>query len=350
MSPDPARAARSEHREAFWTLVVGVPAALSVLRLWVESGGELQTTLLLVSNVGPLNLGAALFATLTQLATIVLVALFATGGILRAAVDGAPEGSRLRAHPPLAARIAAAAPPWFVVATFVLAILTWKIFYLPLLVPAAVAASQRQPWRLHDRWPVGVGFCLLALAGYYWLVGPAVGDAWAGGEWLIALLLVVPPLVALGIAGPMPDWFARIFSVVAQPAIAGLATLAMLSAVQTPILPLVVTEVPTSRPTASAPPLNAPPPTGGETEFLRGHIISIDDAYLIILREQGGIRYVPTKEVRSTVLCGTPEELPAFATRVRDYHVEDSLLSAMGRHVRPRVQVDPLCRIAGPVL
>ncbi|HET8658281.1 MAG TPA: hypothetical protein VFM55_04690 [Micromonosporaceae bacterium] len=338
-SPEPARTARSEYREAFWTLAVGAPAALSVLRLWVESGGELQTTLLLVANVGPLNLSAALFATLTQLATIILVALFTTGAVLRAAVEGAPEGSRLRAHPPRVARVVAAAPPWFVVTTFILAVLTWKIYYLPLLVPAAVAVSQRQPWRLHDRWQIGVGVCLLALAGYYYLVGPAAWAAWTGGERLIALLFALSPLVACGIAGPAPDWFARVFSVVAQLAITGLATWAVLAAVQTPILPLVVTEVKT----------NAAPGTGNEVEFLRGHIVSVDDVHLVLLRERGGIRYVPTDDVRSTVLCGTPEELPRFTTLVRGYHVEDSLLRAIGRRVRPQVQIDPLCRITGTV-
>jgi hypothetical protein len=329
MSPDSVRA-RSQYREAFWTLAVGVPAALSVLRLWVESGGEFQTTLLLVSNVGPLNLWAALFATITQLATIVLVALFTTGGLLRTAIEAAPPGSQLPAHQPLAARLTADAPPWFVVSTFVLAMLTWKILYLPLLIPAAVAVSRRPPWRVHDRWPVGLAICLAALAGYGWLVGPALRDAWVGGERVIVLLLALPPLVAFGIAGPMPDWFARLFSVVAQLAILGLAGLALLTAMQTPILPLVVTEIGPE----------------GRAEFARGHVISVDDVYVVLLREHGGIRYIPIGEVQSTVLCATPQEIPAFDTRVRDYHVEDSLLSAIGRHVRPRVQIDPLCRIA----
>ena len=40
MTADPPATARWEHREAFWTLVVGAPAGLSVLRLWVESGGR----------------------------------------------------------------------------------------------------------------------------------------------------------------------------------------------------------------------------------------------------------------------------------------------------------------------
>lgn len=321
---------RSDHREAFWTLVVGAPAAFSVLRLWVESGGELQTTLLLVSNFGPLNLGAALFATVTQLATIVLVAVFAAGGVLRAAVAGAPPHSRLHRYPPLVARLAAAAPRWFVVATFTLALLTWEIMFLPLLVPAAVAAFQTPPWRWHDRRTVALAFCLPALALYFWLVGPDVRQAWIGGEQLIAVMLALPPLLAFGVAGPLPYWFARAFSVVALLSVVGLTALTGVYAVRTPILPLVVTEVNTE----------------DGTVFIRGHVITTDDLYVVILQEHGGVQYVPLDNVKSTVLCGTPRELPTFATRVRDFHVEDSLLSASGRHVRPRVQIDPICRIS----
>ena len=321
MTADALREARSEHRQAFWTLVVGAPAALSVLRLWVESGGELQTTLLLVSNVGPLNLGAALFATITQLVTVVLIAIFAIGGVLRA------SGQRS-----LVTRAATAVSPWFVVGAYALAVLTWDILYLPLLLPAAVATAQRAPWRLAKRWPVALVVCLLGIGAYYWLVGPALWSAWTGGERLVAVLLALPPLVAFGVAGPLPTWFARLFAVVAQLAILGLAVLALVAALRTPILPLVVVSYAT--------------PTGAE--FVRGNIVSVDDAYLTLLQEHGGVRYLPTGEVGATVLCGTTEELPAYATRIRDYHVEDSLLRAFGRHVRPRVQVDPLCRISEP--
>ena len=325
--------ARREHREAFWTVVLGVPATLSVLRLWVESGGELQTLLLLVANVGALNLAAALFATVTPLVTAVLVAVLAAGGALRAAADSAPEGSRLRRFPPVVARSTEAAPSWFAGATFALAALTWPIYALPLLLPAAVAAAQRPPWQLHDRVPVGAAFCLAALAGYGWLVGPGVARAWTGGELLIAALLALPPVVAFGVAGPLPVRFARFFAVLATAAIAALTALAVQSAVRTPVLPQVVTQV----------------RTGAGTDFLRGHIVSVDDVHLVLLREHGGVRYIPIEDVRSTVLCGTPREIPAFRTRVRDYHVEDSLLMALGRHTRPRAMTDPLCRMAPAV-
>lgn len=315
--------------QAFWTLIVGVPAAVSVLRLWVESGGELQTTLLLVSNVGPLNLGAALFATTSQLVTFVLIAAWAAAGILRAAVDHAPDRSPLRDHPPLITRLPSP-PLWGVLVTCFVAVLTWKILYLPLLVPAYVAMSQHPPWRWYHRWQVAVGVSVAALIGYGALVFTAVRDAIVAGEWQVAVLLALPPVVAFGIAGPMVGRLARFFASLMQFAVVSLAATATVAAVQTPVLPLVVTAVGTS----------------SRQELLRGHVISVDDKHLVLLEEQGGVRYLPNDEVRSTVLCATPEELPAFTTRILDFHVEDSLLSALGREKRSRIQVDPLCRIA----
>ena len=273
---------------------------------------------------------AALFATVTKPITIVLVALFAVGGVLRATVDSAPDGSRLKEHPPIATRILAVAPGWFVVATFVLAALTWEIFYLPLLVPAAVATVQVQPWRMYDLRPVAVVFSVGALALYWWLVGPAVLDAWRGGEKMIAALLALPPLVAFGIAGPLPAWSARGFAIVAQAAILWLIVQVGLQAITAPVLPVVVTEVNTTEGSVA----------------LRGHVISVDDLHTVILQEQGGVQYVANGAVKSMVLCGTPQEIPAFVTRVRDFHVEDSLLSAFGRHLRSRVEIDPICRVS----
>ncbi|MBB5866823.1 hypothetical protein F4553_000202 [Allocatelliglobosispora scoriae] len=331
---------RVKHREAFWTLVVGLPAAFSVLRLWVESGGELQITLLLVSNVGPANLAAALFATVTQLVTVVLIALFAIGGILWAALDAAPPESRLREFPPLVLRLALSAPGSIVVVAFVLALLTWKILYLPLLVPAAVAVVQRPPWRIHGRWQAATALTLAALAGYAWLVGPAVLDAWAAREHLVAVLLALPPLVALGVAGPVPERFARAFATIALVALLGVVATTADSAIRTPILPLTVTKTQVQAEASAEP--EAPP------EFIRGYVITANDAHLVILQEHGGVRYVPIGDVVSTVLCGTAREIPAFTTRVRTYHVEDSLLSASGRQVRPQVRIDPQCRIAAP--
>jgi hypothetical protein len=319
---------RSDQKEAFWSLVVGLPATLSVLRLWVESGGDLQITLLLVSNVSPLNLAAGLFATVAQVGAVVLIALFSAGGILQAAVQATPAQSSLRLRPPLIARVFVATPTWFMVATYILAILTWRIDYLPLLLPAAMAAFQLSPWRSPYRL-LTAGLCVAALGAYGWLVAPAVMQAWGDAAYPLVGLLLLPPLIAAGIAGPIPGWFARAFSVIALLGVVGIATAVFFYSIRTPILPLVVVET-----------------TG--PAFVRGHVVSVDDLHLVILQEQGGVRYIPIDDVGPTVLCATPEELPTTTIWLHGYHVEDSILTAIGRQVRPRVQVDPLCRIANP--
>lgn len=329
---DTSTAAPSRHREAFWSLVVGLPAAFSILRMWVESGGDLQVTLLLVANTGPLNLAGALFATVTQLVTGLIVALAGVGAILRAATAASAPGSALRTRPPLVLRVADAAPTSVLAAAFVLALLTWKILYLPLLVPAVVAATQQA--FSQERRTTMVVTTLTALAGYGWLVAPAIAHAWTAGETTVALLLAAPPLTALGIAGPVPSWFARTFAQAALVGLAAFAIVALGSAIRTPILPLTVTEV-----TADDGP-----------RYLRGHIITINDKYLVLLQEKGGVQYIDTKAAASTVLCSTPLDIPAFTTRVRGFHVEDSVLSASGRLARPQSRIDPLCRLADPSL
>jgi hypothetical protein len=317
------------HREAFWALAVGVPGVLSVLRLWVEAGGELQTTLLLVSHVGPLNLVAALFATATQVVTAVLIAIFTAGGILRAAVANAGDDSPLRKRTPLIVRFTDTLPTWALVAALLLALATWRIMYLPLLLPACVAITQAPLWTWNHRWQVAVVGCLSAFAGYLWLVGPAVSSAWSAGEHQVWALLVLPPLVALGVSGPTLEWCARIFAEVVSVAILVMVGLVGWAIVDAPILPLVAIEL----------------QADAQPRFVRGHVISVDDKHVVFLLDRGGVRYLDSDNVQQIVLCASPEELPAFTTGVRGYYVEDSLLSALGRQKRPRVDVDPLCGI-----
>jgi hypothetical protein len=74
---------RQPDRQALWSLAVGVPALVSVLRLWIEAGGDLQTTLLLVSNVGPINLLATFVVTAAWLVSAVVVVVLALGRLGR---------------------------------------------------------------------------------------------------------------------------------------------------------------------------------------------------------------------------------------------------------------------------
>ncbi len=73
-------------------------------------------------------------------------------------------------------------------------------------------------------------------------------------------------------------------------------------------------------------------------------MITVDDVNTVILQERGGVRYVPDDWVKAQVLCPSEEELPRHMLRIRDFHVEDSLLEAMGRRVRPVHRIDAACR------
>ncbi|MEH1165797.1 hypothetical protein V6V47_10460 [Micromonospora sp. CPCC 205539] len=324
---DPAER-RARASQSFWTAVVGVPAIFSVLRLGVEAGGELQTTLLLVANVGPVNLLAGFLTTAARLLSTGLVAVFALGAVLAVSVDRMPPGTRR----PLFARWADLTPAWIVVASYLLALVTWPLLYLPLLLPAFVAAFQLRPQRLHE-WVVPRMLLIVALlAGYGWLMLPTLRDAGEQGELLVLALIVVPPVLALFIAGPLPGMVIRPLASITEVAVLATLVWAALPVISTPVLPLTVTTVGVQ---------------DGPTEDVRGHVVVTDDVNMVILQERGGVRYVPVDLVRAQVLCPTEEELPRHRLRIHDFHIEDSLLEGLGRRVRPVHRIDAACRAVG---
>ncbi|MFG2048466.1 hypothetical protein ACGFIW_13690 [Micromonospora sp. NPDC048935] len=325
---DPAER-RARASQSFWTALVGVPAIFSVLRLGVEAGGELQTTLLLVANVGPVNLLAGFLTTAARLLSTGMVAVFALGAVLAVGANQLPPGTRRR---PLFARWADLTPAWVVLASFLLALITWPLLYLPLLLPAFAAAFQLRPGRLHERVLPRLLMIVALLAGYAWLLLPTLRDAGRQGVLLVLALLAVPPLLALFVAGPLPGLVIRPLASVTEVAVLAMLVWAAVPVISTPVLPLTVTTVGAE---------------SGPTEDVRGHVITTDDVNMVILQERGGVRYVPVDLVRAQVLCPSEEELPRYRLRIRDFHVEDSLLEGMGRRVRPVHRIDAACRIPG---
>ncbi|SIQ24300.1 hypothetical protein [Micromonospora avicenniae] len=320
---------RAQASQSFWTALVGVPAVFSVLRLGVEAGGELQTTLLLVANVGPVNLLAGFLTTAARLLATALVAVFALGAVFGASVDRLPPGTRRR---PLFARWAEITPAWLVLASFLLALVTWPLLYLPLLLPAFVAAFQLRPEQLHERVAPRVLLIAALLAGYAWLLLPTLLDAARQGKPLVVALLVLPPLLALSISGPLPRIVIGPLASLTEVAVLVVLVWAALPVISTPVLPLTVTTV---------------GPANGPTEDVRGHVVTTDDVNMVILQEQGGVRYVPVDQVQAQVLCPSEEELPRHQLRIHDFHVEDSLMEGLGRRVRPVHRIDAACRAVG---
>ncbi|MDG4768486.1 hypothetical protein O7632_30980 [Solwaraspora sp. WMMD406] len=355
---------RARSAQQFWSMVVGAPAIVSVLRLVVESGGELQTTLLLAANVNPVNLVAAFVITASRLVSGAMVALFAISAVLTVSVDNDPD--RWQDRRPLLVRWKRIVPIWFVIVTILVAAVTWKILYLPLLLPAVAAIFQLSPRRLHDRVAVRVSIVVALLLGYFWLLAPTLADAAAAREWVAMLVLAAPPLLALAVTGPVLPVTVRPLVALGQLAIMIMMIWASYSIATAPVLPRTVTSV--EIPTGGLGAATAAAATGDadsgetatgeidpvqaatdeteaiETEDIRGSVVAVDDVSVVILQERGGIRYVPTDAVVSRVLCPSEEDLPRYRLWVHDLHVEDSLLQALGRKVRPIIPVDAACR------
>lgn len=170
---------------------------------------------------------------------------------------------------------------------------------------------------------------LVVLFLYGWAVWPTLLDAWHQGEIFVLAMLALPPLLAPLCSGPVPAFLARCVMAIVQPVLLLALAFASLPVVTTPVLPLTVTTV------------DGP---DGAPEYIRGHVIGSDDEMTAILQERGGVRYIPNKAVTARVLCPSDAELPVYRLRVRDFHVEDSLLEALGRRVRPVTITDAACR------
>ncbi|SHN45872.1 hypothetical protein [Cryptosporangium aurantiacum] len=324
--PAPAEASRRHESQVFWTLAVALPAALSLLRLWIEAGGQFQTTLLLVQNVNAVNLFATTLLVSMRLVSGVLVLAFAVGGVLVRSADanGAPE--RL----PLLARWTRRTPLWLLGVVFGLALATWQILYLPLLLPAFVLVFQSVPeWGRIKRWQRSAASAAV-LSVYAGLLTPTAVDAARQGEYFVFGMFVVPPLLALGVDGPVPRWFAGVLAVAGQIGVVLFAVAAAATTMTMPVLPLTVTTV---------------RDTDGSSTNLRGYVVGTDDELTAILQESGGVRYVHNDAITARTLCPASPDLPVYRLRVHDLHIEDSLLEAWGRRVRPAPTIDATCRV-----
>lgn len=323
---------RNRAAQQFWSVVVGAPAIVSVLRLVVEAGGELQTTLLLAANVNPVNLVAAFVTTASRLVSGAMVALFAISAVLAVSIDNDQVGWRQRPIP-LLVRWKRVVPVWLVIVTLLVAAVTWKILYLPLLLPVVAATFQLSLRRVHERRAFQLAALAALLVAYYGLLGPTVAAAVGAGEWIAALVLAAPPLLAVAVTGPVLVATVRPLVGLGQLAIMIMLAWTSYSVATAPVLPTTVTTVEVA---------------DGETEQIRGSVIAVDDVSVVILQEQGGIRYVDTEEVGARVLCPDEGDLPRYRLWVHGFHVEDSLLQALGRQVRPITPVGAVCRATAP--
>jgi len=328
-SPAAVAARARVDQQALWSVAVGLPALISVLRLWVEAGGDLQTTLLLVANVSSINLIAALIVMAAWLVSASMVAVFAIGQLTK---DVLPEHPVPRPWRLRFARIAAGTPAPLKLVVFAFAALTWQLMFLPLLLVAAAMVFGLPPQRWY-RW-------LTYLVGYLLLTGPTMLAALDKGDVLPVLVILAPiVLLPLGAARPVPVSLALPYARLAQALTAALVLHAASTVIAAPVLPLSVLTVTSAHPDAKE---VDPRPLS-----VRGYVIEVNDATTAVLHEHGGVEFIPNARVTSRVLCPDSSQTPNYQLAVRGMHIEDSLLQAIGRHRRPNEGIDPACRSTG---
>ncbi len=300
--------APTEARGFQWTLTLlpAFPIVLLVLRLWHLSRQDRNTMLVLVQNVGPLDLVSSLVISLMWVPPLVVLTGQALGLLYQVSV---PEDAAAR--PSWLTRTADRTPDWAIAFTVMWAGITWELRFLPLLSLLTLAilgltVRRRSPRRRN----LVVGTCVVLpmaalVVEVVWFWG-AIVDAF--DEPTLILLLLAPPLLAPLLTGPLPPRFARA-------ATHGPAVLAALVGpfvlivifLRTPVLPSVAIQL-------------------TDDEVVLGYVVTIDDTVTTLLDDEGTVRFVPNTAVVAKVLCGNAEQVPYTDVYAHGWHVEKSML------------------------
>ncbi|WP_092380341.1 hypothetical protein [Micromonospora phaseoli] len=309
------------------TLLPAFPVLLLVLRLWRLSRQDMSTMLLLVQYVSPLGLLSALLIALVWAVPLVVLVPAVLGRLLQVS---APD--RFDPERSLLAYATSRTPDWVLVATAVLAALTWQLRFLPalaMLLVWLVALHTRTRFPDRPRLLTATGVILpvaVAAACYAWF-GPAIWAAVSHGELATAVLLALPPTGALVLTGPVPT---RIAPTVTRTLTytAGALMPFVMGAVflRVPLLPAVAVEVgePVTR------------------EIVLGEAVTVTDKMTIVLDRSGAVRFLPNDTVRGQVLCPDAGRTPTSRIEVAGWPAEDTALDwSMPR--RPVGSPDPRC-------
>ncbi|MFG1891543.1 hypothetical protein ACGFIR_27190 [Micromonospora sp. NPDC049051] len=317
------------------TLLPAFPVLLLVLRLWRLSRQDMPTMLLLVQYVSPLGLLSALLIALVWAFPLVVLVLTVLGRLLQVS---SPD--RFDPERSLLAYGTVRTPGWVLVAAIALAALTWQLRFLPLLVMLALSLLALRTRLRHPERPrlllltALVLPVLAAAASYAWLA-PAVPNALGEGELATALLLVVPPLGALVLTGPLPRPVAPALTRVLAYAVSAAVPLVMGAVfLRVPLLPAVAVEV--------------GPEAGPVREVVRGEAVTVTDRMTIVLDGQGEVRFLPNDQVRGQLLCPDRGRIPVSRVHVYGWHVEETALDWMIPR-QPVGRADPRCLGRAPV-
>ncbi|WP_045744927.1 hypothetical protein [Actinoplanes rectilineatus] len=277
-----------------------LPLALLVGRVWLMGNGDPQTMILLIANLSPAGLMVVLFGSLLWMVPILLLTARLAEGYRRISdpSGGWPFGLNLRV------------PLWLTGVAACVAVLTWQLRYLPalgaiLVVIVALGFREAYPGNRLLILATGVGLPVLVLAAEYYLIFvDAVEAAVLDGQAVTGLLLLLPPLLAVFLTGPLPAFAAR--PAILLPALSVLILVPMLittSYLRAPLLPLVAIEVTTEEGQEPFPPV------------IVGYVITAQDHVVTVMDREGAVVFVGSDRIGGQVLCpasGDDEE-PAVA-------------------------------------
>ncbi|MGC5011452.1 hypothetical protein ACLQ2R_11870 [Streptosporangium sp. DT93] len=311
------------NQEWFLTLLPVFPIVLLVMRLWYASRQDTQTLLLLVQTISPLGLLSAVLLT-----TMWVLPVACVGGRLLGTLYWISTG-----RSSWLVRSARRLPGWVVVLTVVVGVCTWQLRFLPTLMMLSLALAgltvrDRLPG--HDGVRTALCYGLPAVAGVlsYVLLWPAIVAAFTQRDVATALLLTLPPGVAVLLTGPVPSAPARVLTHGIAIAMAVLTPLLVgVVVMRAPILPLVAVQIDGE----SAP------------EVLVGHLVATDDQMSTVLGRDGAVSFVRNDRLRSKVLCPDPGEVPRTWVNLNGWYVEQSVISWLAP-ASTKAPADPRCQ------
>lgn len=313
-------------------LVPAFPLTLLVLRVWYLSRQDLQTMLLVLQAANPLGLMSALLINLIWAVPAVILLLRTFYLLLRVSADDGGRSSWLW-------RLGRRTPIWVVAPAIVLALLSWQLRFLPTWLMLSLAIAGLEVKVRGRSGPLAVAVTCTALpvmaglAALVWFAPAIVEALLTTGESVTAILLLVPPLAAPALIGPLPPSVARRL----------LPTLAAVLSVAAPLL--------FANSYLNAPVLPRFAVVLAETEaadspttVVRGDLVSVDDQFTTLLLTDGRVVSLPGGErIRARVLCSERPEPPTSSVDVRGWQVEQSVLSWAAP--RPlQIAPDPRCR------
>jgi hypothetical protein len=315
-------------RQWLYFLLPTVPLLLLMLRIWHFSNQNIDTTQLVIQDINPIGLIAALLMTLAWVLPAAGLVVRLAGSLLRISVD---DPLRFRV-----ARISIRIPLFVLLGSVILAAFTWEIQFLPILLMLLLMLGTVE---LKLRFPARAGlvsFCMLAVGVgaivlFYVLCWPMVQEATVGTDILLIRLLGLLPPLGLLVQGPLPTVIARGMTNVLVVAFAvGLSAIVVLEFVRIPILPVMAVEVLDSAQGSVS------------DQVLSGYIISMDERMMTFLDLKGALHFVSNDSIVSKTLCRDYSRAPYTDLTLRGRNIEESVLEASGLH-KERLEMDQRC-------